>query len=360
LTGAKLGTGTNLTCGHGGHGAGIYNSGSLVMSNCLVADNYCGSGGAIGAFKGLAAGGFGGSGGGVYNTGFLSVNNTTITANTAGDGGAGPVGNNADPAVLLGGNGGSGGGVLNAGRAVFINATVCNNWRGFGGSAGISFGSNYVTGTSGVTGLGGGLHSVSNAVTLMNSVFTGNHSDIDSAAADVTGSVTSLGHNLVGVVDLTSTGLGVAGDVLGSASRPVEAKLDILASNGGPLPTCALLEGSPAIDAGDDAVLAEPWNLLTDARGGWRLAGDHVDIGAYEYGSSTNLVPKLKISRGVGGHSVDVSLVGNPARTFDILASTNLAQWTRLTTVTNVYGRVGCPVSTSSNSFQFLRARENP
>ena len=39
---------------------------------------------------------------------------------------------------------------------------------------------------------------------------------------------------------------------------------------------------SPAIDAGDDAVIGPPHNLTTDQRGLPRLAGAHVDIGAYE------------------------------------------------------------------------------
>src|SRR5262249_41611214 len=62
-----------------------------------------------------------------------------------------------------------------------------------------------------------------------------------------------------------------------------------LQTNGGPTFTQALLAGSPALDAGDDAVLGSPFNLITDQRGpGFaRRSCAHVDIGAYERGAST-------------------------------------------------------------------------
>lgn len=60
------------------------------------------------------------------------------------------------------------------------------------------------------------------------------------------------------------------------------ANLGPLADNGGATPTHALLTGSQAIDAGNDAVCAaEPVNGL-DQRGVTRPQGNHCDIGAYE------------------------------------------------------------------------------
>src|SRR5262249_59407567 len=63
-----------------------------------------------------------------------------------------------------------------------------------------------------------------------------------------------------------------------------DPKLGPVFDNGGPTPTMALLAGSPAIDAGDDSVLGNPFTLTTDQRGpGFpRKAGAHVDIGAFE------------------------------------------------------------------------------
>ena len=51
-----------------------------------------------------------------------------------------------------------------------------------------------------------------------------------------------------------------------------------LADNGGPTKTHALLEGSPAIDAGDDEIAPD-----TDQRGVNRPRGSSSDIGAFEY-----------------------------------------------------------------------------
>jgi predicted outer membrane repeat protein len=55
-------------------------------------------------------------------------------------------------------------------------------------------------------------------------------------------------------------------------------------NNGGPTDTVALLPTSPAVDKGDDVVLAAPYNLTTDQRGpGFsRKLAAHTDIGAFE------------------------------------------------------------------------------
>src|SRR5262249_18562502 len=56
--------------------------------------------------------------------------------------------------------------------------------------------------------------------------------------------------------------------------------LSALADNGGATKTCALLPGSPAIDAGNNT--ASP---MTDQRGFFRY-GTSSDIGAYEFGGT--------------------------------------------------------------------------
>ena len=56
-----------------------------------------------------------------------------------------------------------------------------------------------------------------------------------------------------------------------------EPLLGALADNGGPTLTHALLTGSPAIDAGNDAACP-----ATDQRGVTRPQGAHCDIGSYE------------------------------------------------------------------------------
>jgi hypothetical protein len=59
-----------------------------------------------------------------------------------------------------------------------------------------------------------------------------------------------------------------------------------LANNGGPTQTIALLPGSPAIDAGNDAAAVNPVlnPLATDQRGLPRIVGARSDIGAFELG----------------------------------------------------------------------------
>ena len=73
---------------------------------------------------------------------------------------------------------------------------------------------------------------------------------------------------------------------MGSDFFPINPKLGPLRNNGGPVPTMALLAGSPALDRGHSG------GVLTDARGGIRPVdrpsianaggGDGSDIGAFE------------------------------------------------------------------------------
>ena len=117
-----------------------------------------------------------------------------------------------------------------------------------------------------------------------NTIFSGNggQGSIDAHGND-TGlpglSIASLGHNL-----LDDTPAGVAAhDAAPGDLRDTDPLLGSLADNGGPTPTHALLEGSPAIDAGNST-------LTTDGRGFYRpvdvtgvpnaSGGNGSDIGA--------------------------------------------------------------------------------
>src|SRR5439155_22233245 len=96
------------------------------------------------------------------------------------------------------------------------------------------------------------------------------------------GSITSAGHNLSSD---GSCGLAGAGDL-----QKVDPKLGELADNGGPTQTHALLAGSPAIDAGDNASCPG-----TDQRGTARPVDGNsdgvavCDIGAFEAPAGTTL-----------------------------------------------------------------------
>ena len=73
-------------------------------------------------------------------------------------------------------------------------------------------------------------------------------------------------------MDYESLGRSDCRDLLGSYIR-----LGSLQDNGGPTKTHALLEGSPAIDSGNDQFAPE-----TDQRGIIRPRGRSSDIGAFE------------------------------------------------------------------------------
>ena len=75
---------------------------------------------------------------------------------------------------------------------------------------------------------------------------------------------------------------GVQGNIVGASPR-----LEPLSDNGGPTLTHQLLVGSPAIDAGTNALSVSPdgWPLAFDQRGPAhdRLVGQFVDMGAIEF-----------------------------------------------------------------------------
>ncbi len=96
---------------------------------------------------------------------------------------------------------------------------------------------------------------------------------------DLFGAVESLGYNLIG----DTTGATINGTSTGNLIG-VDPQLGSLADNGGPTETCALPEGSSAVDTGPPDCAG----LTTDQRGYPRpLDGDHdgaaeCDIGAFE------------------------------------------------------------------------------
>ena len=74
------------------------------------------------------------------------------------------------------------------------------------------------------------------------------------------------------------------GDQLGTGASPLDPLLGNLADNGGPTLTHALLNGSPAVDAGSPATPGSGGGAceITDQRGTTRPKGSQCDIGAFE------------------------------------------------------------------------------
>jgi CSLREA domain-containing protein len=113
--------------GDGDPGGGIYNSGTLTVTNSTISNNTTGRGDSVG---GVATGGKGGDGGGIYNDGTLTVTNSTVSSNTTGSGGDG-----LGLGYSYSGDGGDGGGIYNSGTLTVTNSTISDNATGNGGYA---------------------------------------------------------------------------------------------------------------------------------------------------------------------------------------------------------------------------------
>jgi hypothetical protein len=371
-------------------GGGIFNAGALSLADCVIRSNtaFGGAGG-----KGVNAGGDGGdaNGGGIWNGGSLSVKNCTIEGNLAlgGDGASGT--------TTGGGGGWAGGGAISGGSTTLTNCTMSSNsirsGRGgaafgglsaHGGSGGNAYGgavagasslvcctissNNVVASGGGSAGqgipgqpgfaFGGGLSSASTS--LLNTLIAANAvSAFDigyQSGPDVSGTVNSVGYNLIGQTN-SSTGW-VAQDLTGSSTTPLLPGLGPLTNNGGATPTMALLPGSPAIDAGDDAALDPPINLKLDQRGLPRFSGAHVDIGAFERQALllTGAVPV--------GTNVLVSFVAEIGASYRVERNDNLASSNWNTVADNLPG-AGAIVqvidsSAATQHQRFYRARIVP
>ncbi|NNV57687.1 MopE-related protein, partial [Limnovirga soli] len=288
-------------CLNYGKGAGIFNSGILTVRNTHIKDNKCtfesdqlessAYGGGIANMGGTmymenstVSGNYGLPGGGMYNTG-----TAIITGSTFNDNPTGAIMNLGDAILRLtnstiSGNGNygyDGGGLFLGGQGeVVIN--FCTITRNFGG---IYNERSVETGTPQGT------------FTIQNSILAGNIGPDDEYGGGSTGdyyfprqpyfppsgyaNLNSLGNNIFGNVNapLNWTFNG-PGDQVGSTASPINPQLGLLADNGGNTKTHALLTGSPALNAGNNALA--PAN---DQRGVVRLltVANPADMGAYEY-----------------------------------------------------------------------------
>jgi hypothetical protein len=292
--------------GQANPGAGINNSGTLTVSNSAVTGNWapipC-----IHSFLFCEIFGGKASGGGIYNTGVLTISNSTISGNHAGGY------CNASCSAF-------GGGIYNAGTLVVIkNSTITGNGvskrcsststfcePGEGGAIYTSgntvrLNNSTVNGNSAYycaavcAGLGGAIFNASGNLALNNTTVSGNPNGglLNTGTATLQNSI--LANNSVsncGDNAIISVGYNLSSDKTCNFNGPGDMNnlnplLGGLANNGGPTQTMALLEGSPAIDAGNPSGCTDGSGhlLMTDQRGQPRPDKEDIggcDIGAYE------------------------------------------------------------------------------
>jgi CSLREA domain-containing protein len=272
-------------------GGGIYtqNSGNVNVTDCVINNNFAVLGGGIG------------NGG----TGIFTITNSTLSNNSAGTGGGAynglatlnvinsTINNNAAGTVPGSGNGG---GIITSSEKLNIISSTFhgNSATGRGGAiynnspdAQISISQSTIAQNSSSLGGGGVGNNNGAPISIINTIVAFNGSF---NGPNLLGPFVSLGHNLIANFE-GSSGFTIGtnnanGDLVGDSFAPVFPILSPLQNNGGPTRTIALLPGSPAIDGGDNCVVAVggclTTPLTTDQRGVSRQVNSTVDIGAFE------------------------------------------------------------------------------
>ena len=221
-------------------GAGISNGGDLLLDTVTVHTN---------VVTGTTSAAIGG---GVFNSDTLDVIRTTIDNNSA-ERGSGIFSNNIltiMQSTISNNMGRAGGGITNFGIATMFNSTVSNN-TGTGNSAGIDnstggtfdiLNSTIVENVAPDLGGGGIASNAPGDLTLANSIVANN------PGGDCFGgsNVISFGNNLDS--DDTCNLDTLLGDI-----PNVDPMIMALSDNGGPTLTHALMNGSPAVETGNNA-----------------------------------------------------------------------------------------------------------
>ena len=199
-------------------------------------------------------------------TATLTITNSTIANNSAGD---------------------QGGGIWNyGGTLTATNSTIAYNSYNSAGYGGGGIG-------NGFNGAEVGTAMLENTIVVLNTYGTGSGAPASDISVADGGTVSSASaYNLIGTGGSGGLVNGTNGNQVGVADPGLDP--NGLQNNGGPTQTIALVTGSPAIDAGSNALAVDPTTgqpLTTDQRGALRgpaglNAGTTVDIGAYEASSS--------------------------------------------------------------------------
>jgi LPXTG-site transpeptidase (sortase) family protein len=269
-------------------GSGIYNEGTLTITNSILSNNST-------TYRG----------GGLYNSGTVTLTNSTLSGNMAVDGG-GAV--NVSVMTItnstISGNTSTnlGGGIYNNSTLTVMNSTFSSNNATTGGGIHSQNGTINLTNSTfsgnSASNEGGGMSKLLGTATILNTTFAGNSSVSSGGNLASYAGTTTLKNTIVanrtggtseclsnaGTLTADNTNIDTDGSCDNAVQKTsIELSLGPLQANGGPTQTIALLTGSHAIDTGDAATCVNaPVNGL-DQRGISRPQGSACDIGAYEY-----------------------------------------------------------------------------
>ena len=257
------------------------------------------------------------AGGGIFNMeGTITVSKSTFTSNDAEGGGG--IYNSVQPSTLAVANSTfsenssifGGGGISNIGTLTVANSTFSGNDGGFGG--------------------GGAIVNLS-TLHLMNSILANSTSGEDcyNASGDV------IGTNINNLIETN----GPSGNMCGTSALSADPMLGPLADNGGATQTMALLAGSPAIDAGDNAICE-----TTDQRGVTRPQGAVCDIGAFEL-EVTNPTIKMSIDIKPGSEINTINPNSRGKIPVAILSTSEFDAPSKVDVTSLTFGRFGEEVS---------------
>ena len=261
----------------GTNGGGLRANTATLTSSTVSGNTAGGEGGGIRALtvtlaKSTVSGNSATLSGGGIDAPTVTLTNSTVSGNSAGNVGGGifaPTTANLTNSTVSGNVTASSGGGILAATANLTNSTISGNTaatEGGGLFATTATLLNCTTVENFATTGGGLFHNPGGTFSVRNSIVALNLVDFAGTGPDVAGAFTSQGYNLIG--DGTGgTGYtnGVSGDMVGATINSIDPKLGPLQNNGGRTKTHALLAGSRAIDAGDNAGVVL---VAFDQRGG--------------------------------------------------------------------------------------------
>ena len=247
------------------------------------------------------------------------ITNSTISGNIAGFRGGGMF---ISKAI---------GGIRLEPIAMLTNVTISNNLSNNAGGIYVNFIDNEV------------VVKIINTIVAANHVLIPDEVSDDPIYPDVVGNFSSLGNNLIGNGNGSFGFAHDLNDQIGTSEFSINPMLDLLGYYGGSTQTMALLAGSPAINAGNNA-----FNIsVYDQRGAnfARIRKRKIDIGAYEfrpirvcYSGSTCFTTKNAIT----GEIKDLNVEDIIAGTHEVYNTiTNCFVPIKLNVVTGLVNRFG-------------------